>query len=86
MNIIFAFSILHFSSGLQFKSELSEEIQLNELNLKSIANNLITVSKLSILGLHTVGTHHKTFDGKNIYFADSQGKTLSKEVTLPSVS
>jgi hypothetical protein len=33
---------------LQFKSELSEEIQLNELNLTGIANILIIVPKLNI--------------------------------------
>jgi hypothetical protein len=45
MNIIFAFIVFHFSSDLQFKSELSEEIQLNELNLIVIANTLIIVPK-----------------------------------------
>jgi hypothetical protein len=33
MDIIFACTIFHVSSDLQFQSELSEEIQLNELNL-----------------------------------------------------
>jgi hypothetical protein len=45
MNIIFAFAVFHFSSDLQFKSELSEETQLNELNLIVIANTLIIVQK-----------------------------------------
>jgi hypothetical protein len=48
VNIIFAFTIFHFSSDLQFKSELSEEIQLNELNLIAIANTLIIMSKLNM--------------------------------------
>jgi hypothetical protein len=48
MNIIFTFIIFYFSSGLQFKSELSEEIQLNELNLIVIANILIIVAKLNM--------------------------------------
>jgi hypothetical protein len=48
MNIIFAFTVLHFSSDLPFKSELSKEIQLNELNLTDIANTLIIVLKLNI--------------------------------------
>jgi hypothetical protein len=48
MNIIFAFTVLHFSSDLRFKSELSEEIQLNKLNLIVIANTLITVPKLNM--------------------------------------
>jgi hypothetical protein len=43
MNIIFAFTVFYFSSDLQFKSKLSEEIQLNELNLIVIANTLIIV-------------------------------------------
>jgi hypothetical protein len=38
MNIIFAFIVFYFSSDLQFKFELSKEIQLNKLNLIGIAN------------------------------------------------
>jgi hypothetical protein len=45
MDIIIAFMVLHFSSDLQFKSELSEEIQLNELNLIVIENTFIIVPK-----------------------------------------
>jgi hypothetical protein len=45
MNIIFAFTVFRFSSDLQFKSELSEGIQLNELNLIIIANTWIIVPK-----------------------------------------
>jgi hypothetical protein len=45
MNIIFALTIFYFSSNLQFKSELSEEIQLNKQNLIVIANNFIVVQK-----------------------------------------
>jgi hypothetical protein len=30
MDTIFAFTVLHFLSDLQFKSELSKKIQLNE--------------------------------------------------------
>jgi hypothetical protein len=45
MNIIFAFTIFHFLSDLQFKSELSEEIQLNELNLIVIAITFIIMPK-----------------------------------------
>jgi hypothetical protein len=48
MNIIFAFTVFHFSSDLQFKSKLSEEIQLNELNQIVIANTLIIVVKWNI--------------------------------------
>jgi hypothetical protein len=47
-NIIFAFTVFHFSSDLQFKSELSKEIQLNELNLIGIANTLRNVQKLNM--------------------------------------
>jgi hypothetical protein len=36
MNIIFAFIVFHFPSDLQFKLELSEEIQLSELNVIGI--------------------------------------------------
>jgi hypothetical protein len=45
MNIIFVFIIFHFSSNLQFKSESSEEIQLNKLNQIGIANTFIIVLK-----------------------------------------
>ena len=61
MNIIFAFTIFHFSSGLQFKSELSEEIQLNEQNIIVIANTFIIVPKMEHVSLHSVGTNHKKF-------------------------
>jgi hypothetical protein len=44
MNII-AFIVFFFSSDLQFKSKLSDEIQLNELNLRVIANTFIIVLK-----------------------------------------
>jgi hypothetical protein len=45
MNIIFVFTVFHFSSDLQFKSKLSKEIQLNELNLIVIENTYIIVPK-----------------------------------------
>jgi hypothetical protein len=45
MNIIFACTVLQVSSDLQFKSEFSEEIQINELNLQAIENTVIIVSK-----------------------------------------
>jgi hypothetical protein len=45
MNIILTFTVFHFSGDLQFKSELSEEIQLNELNIIVVPNTLIIVSK-----------------------------------------
>jgi hypothetical protein len=37
--------VFHFLSDLQFKSELSEEIQLNELNLIVIEKTFIILSK-----------------------------------------
>jgi hypothetical protein len=48
MDIIFAFTVFHFSCDLQFKSESSEEIQLNKLKQIAIANTLIIVSKLNM--------------------------------------
>jgi hypothetical protein len=45
MNIIFACTVFQVSSDLQFKSEFSEEIQINELNLIDIANTVIIVHK-----------------------------------------
>jgi hypothetical protein len=48
MDIIFAFTVLHFSSDSHFKSELSEEIQLNKQNLIVIANTFIIMPKWNI--------------------------------------
>jgi hypothetical protein len=48
MNIIFSFTAFYFSSDLQFKYELSEEIKLNELNIIVIANTFIIVPKLNM--------------------------------------
>jgi hypothetical protein len=45
MNIIFACTIFQVSSDLQFKSEFSEEIQINELNLLTIENSVIIIHK-----------------------------------------
>jgi hypothetical protein len=45
MNIIFACTVFQVSSDLQFKSEFSEEIQINELNLLDIENSVIIVHK-----------------------------------------
>jgi hypothetical protein len=44
--IIFTFTVFHFSSDLQFKSESFEEIELNKLNQITIANTLIIVPKM----------------------------------------
>jgi hypothetical protein len=45
MNIIFACTVFQVSIDLQFKSEFSEEIQINELNLLAIENTTIIVPK-----------------------------------------
>jgi hypothetical protein len=45
MNIIFACTVFQVSSDLQFKSEFSEEIQINELNILPIENSVIIVPK-----------------------------------------
>jgi hypothetical protein len=44
-NIIFACTVFQVSSDMQFKSEFSEEIQINELNLLPIENIVIMVPK-----------------------------------------
>jgi hypothetical protein len=54
MNIIFAFIVFHFSSDMQFKYELSEEIQLDKHNLIFIANTFIIVPKMEHVGLYIV--------------------------------
>jgi hypothetical protein len=48
MDIIFACMVFHVSSDLQFKSELSEKIQLNEQNQIVIANTSIIVQKCNM--------------------------------------
>jgi hypothetical protein len=82
MNIIFAFTVLHFSSDLQFISELSKKIQLNEQNLIVIANTFIIVLKMEYVSLHSVGTNHKKFGWKNkkmeIDFVECPSKALGK--------
>jgi hypothetical protein len=45
IDIIFAFTVFQVSSDLQFKSEFSEEIHINELNLLPIENSVIIVHK-----------------------------------------
>jgi hypothetical protein len=45
MGIIFACTVFQVSSDLQFKSEFSEEIQINKLNLLAIENTVIIVPK-----------------------------------------
>jgi hypothetical protein len=45
MSIIFACMVFQVSSDLQFKTEFSEEIQINELNLLAIENTVIIVLK-----------------------------------------
>jgi hypothetical protein len=44
-NIIFACTVFQVSSDLQYKSEFSEEIQINELNLLTNENSVIIVHK-----------------------------------------
>jgi PleD family two-component response regulator len=82
MDIIFPFTIFDFSSDLQSKFELSEEIQLNEQNIIVIANTFIIVPKMEHVSLHSVGTNHKRFGSKKkkmeINFAECPNKTLDK--------
>jgi hypothetical protein len=64
IDIVFAFTVFHFSSDLQFKFELSKKIQLNEQDLIVIANTFIIVPKMEHVSLHSVGTNHKKFGWK----------------------
>jgi hypothetical protein len=74
MNIIFAFTVFHVSSDLQFQSELFEEIQLNEPKSNSYSKHFYNCAKIEHICLHSVGTNHKKFGGKikkiKIYFAE----------------
>jgi hypothetical protein len=45
MDIIFACTVFQVSSDLQFKFELSEEIQIHKLNVLAIENIVIMVPK-----------------------------------------
>jgi hypothetical protein len=49
ININFAFIVFKYSSDLQFKGELSEEIKLNVLNQIDISNTLRNVPKLNMM-------------------------------------
>jgi hypothetical protein len=60
MDIIFACTVFHVSSDLQFKCEFENEIQLNKLNLIVLENTFIIVTMVHV-GLHGVGTYHKKF-------------------------
>jgi hypothetical protein len=80
MDIIFACMIFQVSSDLQFKSEFSEEIQINELNLLVIENTFYNCPKMVHVGLHSVETYHKKFGWQNkkikIYFVECLRKAL----------
>jgi hypothetical protein len=83
MCIIFACTIFQVSSDLQFKSEFSEEIQINELNLLAIENTVIIVPKRYML-VYIVYEHTtKSLVGKikkiKMYFAECPEMTLGKE-------
>jgi hypothetical protein len=54
MNIIFSFTILYFSSDLQFKLYIFEEIQLSELNLVGISNTLRKCARIEHVGPRTI--------------------------------
>jgi hypothetical protein len=45
MDIVFACTVFQVLSDLQFKSEFSEEIQINKLNLLPIETSVIIVHK-----------------------------------------
>jgi hypothetical protein len=66
MDIIFACTVFQVSSDLQFKSEFSEEIQINELNLLTNDWKLCyNCPQMIHVGLHSVGTYHKKFGRQN---------------------
>jgi hypothetical protein len=82
MNIIFAFTVFHLSSELQFKSELSEKIQLKRIKSNSYIKHFYNCAKIEHVGLHSVVTNHKKFGGtkkknKNIHCRVLR-KTLDK--------
>jgi hypothetical protein len=82
MNIIFTFTIFHVSSHLKFKSELSEEIQLNEQKSNSYSKHFYNCAKIEHVSLYSVGTNHKKFGWEKkkikLYFAECPLLTLRK--------
>jgi hypothetical protein len=74
------------TDDLQFKSELCEEIQLNELNITSVANTLVFVPKLNMY-IYCRNTLEKNWEKKkHVNIAECLLVTLGKKVTLLSVS
>ena len=67
---------------MQFKFELSEEIQLNEQNIIVTTNTFIIVPKMKLVSLYSVGTNHKKFGWKKkkikINFVECPSKALDK--------
>jgi glutathione peroxidase-family protein len=64
MNIIFTFTVFHFSCDLQFKSELSEENSIKRAKSNSYNKYFDNCSKIKHVGLYNVGTHYKKFGEK----------------------
>jgi hypothetical protein len=83
MDIIFACTVFQVSSDLQFKSEFSEEIQINKINVLAIKKHCYNCSKMVHVGLHSLVTYHKKFGDQNkkikICFAECLHRALGKD-------
>jgi hypothetical protein len=76
-------SFFYLSSDLQFKSELSEKIQIKRIKPNSYSKHFYNSEKIGHVCLHSVETNHKTFGGKkkkneNIYFAECHERHSAK--------
>jgi hypothetical protein len=64
MSIIFAFTIFHFSSDLQFKFEIIWRNSFKRTKSYSYSKHFYNYAKIEHIGLHTIRTHHKKFGEK----------------------
>jgi hypothetical protein len=64
MNIIFAFTVFHFSSDLQLKSESSKENSVKRTKSNSYSKHFYNCAKIKHVSVHNIGTNHKKFGWK----------------------
>jgi hypothetical protein len=79
MDIIFACTVFQVSSNLQFKSEFSEEIQINKLNVLGIENTVIIVPKWYMQNGSVTVTWRRDGD---FSLPSARQKVLGKEVVV----
>jgi hypothetical protein len=89
MDTIFAFTVLHFSSDLQFNSELPQENTIKRTKSNGYSKHFYNCAKMEHVSLHSVGTYHKKFGwekkNKIKYTLSSVHGWHSAKHNLPSV-